>query len=127
MPRKTSPRSAIFFYRLDEAYCETGDDDTASSGGRTPRYIVFLMALADNQEMFEADRSWLRSFWAALLPYGTGIGTYVNGEYEFAPGQVSDSYGPAKYERLRRIKAKFDPENAFHLNANIPPADGHRP
>lgn len=127
MPRKTSPRSPVFVYRLDEAYVEVGDDDTAFGGGRTPRYVIFLIALADNPEMFEADRNWLRAFWAALLPHSTGIGTYVNGEGEFAPGQVRESYGPAKWDRLRRIKAKYDPENAFHLNANIPPANGDRP
>ena len=71
--------------------------------------------------------AWARSFWAALLPHATGIGSYVNGEAEFTRGQVRNSYGPAKYERLRKIKAKYDPENAFHLNPNIPPADGDRP
>lgn len=127
LPRKTSPRSPVFVYRLDGAYSEVGEDDTAFGGGRTPRYVIFLIALADNTEMFEADRTWLRSFWAALLPHATGIGSYVNGEAEFTRGQVRNSYGPAKYERLRKIKAKYDPENAFHLNPNIPPADGDRP
>ncbi|MGZ4472372.1 MAG: FAD-binding oxidoreductase [Nocardioidaceae bacterium] len=127
LPHKTSPLSPVFVYRLDGAYCDVGEDDTAFGGGRTPRYAIFLIALADNPEMFEADRRWLRSFWAALLPYATGIGSYVNGEAEFAPGQVRDSYGRDKYERLCRIKAKYDPENAFHLNANIPPINGDLP
>lgn len=127
LPRKTSPRSPVFIYRLDGAYSEVGENDTAFGGARTPRYVIFLIALADNTEMFEADRSWLRAFWAALLPHATGIGSYVNGEAEFAPGQVHNSYGPAKYERLREIKARYDPENAFHLNANIPPAAGPLP
>ena len=123
-PRKASPRTATFVYRLDGAYCEVGEDDTAFGGGRTPRYVVFLIALADNVPMFEADRDWARSFWAALLPHATGLGTYVNSEYEFSRGQLRNSYGPEKYERLRRIKATYDPENVFHLNGNIPPADG---
>ena len=122
LPRKTSQRSPMFIYRLDGAYSDVGDDQTAFGGGRTPRYAIFLIAIADNDEMLKSDTAWLRSFWAALLPHATGIGSYVNGEAEFARGQVQNSYGTEKYERLRRIKAKYDPENIFHMNANIQPA-----
>jgi FAD/FMN-containing dehydrogenase len=122
LPHKKSPLSPMFVYRLDEAYTEVGDDDTAFGGRRVPQWVVFLTAFADNAEMFEADRDWARSFWAALLPYSKGVGGYVNAESEFAEGQVLSSYGPTKYERLSRIKAMYDPENAFRRNANIPPA-----
>ncbi|HEX7188235.1 MAG TPA: FAD-binding oxidoreductase [Actinomycetes bacterium] len=124
LPRKTSPRSAMFVYRLDGAYSQVAEDATAFGGGRSPRFCMFLVALADNPEMLDADRTWVRSFWDALQPHAMGIGSYVNGEAEPVEERVRASYGEAKYERLSGIKAAYDPDNVFHLNANIPPAQG---
>ncbi len=124
LPLKTSPLSPLFFYRLDGAYSEVDDATTAFSGGRSPRYAVFIVAVADSTEKLKAETQWVRSFWDALQPYAMGIGSYVNGEAEYVEDRVLKSYGPEKYARLARIKATYDPENVFHLNANIRPATG---
>ena len=35
--------------------------------------------------------------------------------------RVRESYGAAKYERLKALKRKYDPDNFFKLNQNISP------
>lgn len=34
--------------------------------------------------------------------------------------RIRQAYG-AKYDRLQALKLKYDPDNLFHLNQNIPP------
>jgi hypothetical protein len=34
---------------------------------------------------------------------------------------VRDAYGAEKFERLKALKAKYDPTNFFRLNQNIKP------
>lgn len=118
---KSAPLSYAMIIPMDGAYQDVGDDDTAWGGSRAG-YMVFLVALATTPELQGADREWARSFWQALQPHARGIGCYVNGITQFEQDRVLASYGPAKYGRLARIKARYDPENVFHRNANITPA-----
>jgi FAD/FMN-containing dehydrogenase len=71
--------------------------------------------------VYEADRTWVRNFWDAMRPHATGSGGYVNFMAEADEDRVRASYGEAKYQRLARIKRQYDPDNVFHLNANIKP------
>jgi len=111
------------FYRLDGAYSNVGDDETAFSGGRSPRYGAFIIGAAPEAGLLETDRGWVRRFWEALRPHAIGSGDgYVNGTTDYQEDRVRNSYGSAKYDRLAGIKATYDPDNVFHLNANILPA-----
>jgi FAD/FMN-containing dehydrogenase len=117
-PRKSSPLSVVLFYRLDEAYSDVGEDDTAFGGGRSPRYMGFFIGLCPTPELLVAEREWVRSLWDALRPHMMGVGTYVNAFDEQDDHRVRVTYGP-KYDRLAAIKAKYDPDNVFHRNVNI--------
>jgi hypothetical protein len=120
---KNSPMSMVLFYRLDGAFSQVGDGDTAFSGGRSPRFGVFIVGVAPDADLLSLDREWVRDLWSGLRPlaFGSGDG-YVNASADFAGEQVRGSYGPATYERLAMIKAAYDPDNMFHLNANVIPA-----
>lgn len=57
-----------------------------------------------------------------MRPHASGASGYVTFLSEVNEDRVRASYGEAKYQRLARIKAQDDPDNVFHLNANIRPA-----
>lgn len=121
--RKKSPMSALLFYRLDGAYSDVGDETTAFSGGRSPRYAAFVVGLTPDPALLPAERMWVRGFWDALRTHAIDDGDgYINSASEHTGKAVRASYGDAKFERLTRIKAEYDPGNVFHVNANIPPA-----
>ena len=47
-------------------------------------------------------------------------GAYVNYLDNDDQDRVRAAYGP-NYDRLRDLKRRYDPQNLFHLNQNIPP------
>jgi FAD/FMN-containing dehydrogenase len=122
LPQKVSPGTVLVCYRLDGAYAEVGEEDTAFGGRRVPRYELFVHPICTDAETLAVDRAWARRIWDALRPLGMSIGGYVNSMSEEDSDRVLASYGQAKYERLARIKAEYDPGNVFHRNINIKPA-----
>jgi FAD/FMN-containing dehydrogenase len=123
VPRKSSPMSMLLLYRLDGAFSMVADDSTAFSGGRSPRFGSFIVGVAPDAGGLMAERRWVADFWEALRPYALGSGDgYVNGTSDYARDRVRASYGGRKFDRLARIKASYDPDNVFHVNANIAPA-----
>jgi FAD/FMN-containing dehydrogenase len=121
--RRQSPLSFVPIFVLGGAYNQVVEDDTAFGGSRSARYGFNIAAVCPSPDLFEADRGWVRSYWDAMLPFASrGSGSYINFMAEYDEDRVRAAYGSAKYERLARIKADYDPDNVFHLNANIKPA-----
>lgn len=63
---------------------------------------------------------WARSYWEAVHPTSAG-GAYVNFLMEEGEERVQATYG-VNHDRLRRVKAEYDPSNFLHINQNINPA-----
>ncbi len=123
---KQSPLSFIPTFDLGGqtggAYGRVADDETAFGGSRSARYLVNITSIAADNATYEADREWVRTMWESLKPYSSNSGGYVNFMNEYQEDRVRSAYGAAKYDRLSAIKARYDPDNIFRLNANIKPA-----
>ena len=64
-------------------------------------------------------KDWCVGYWESLHPESVGA-AYVNFMMEEGQDRVKATYG-SNYERLSAIKAKYDPDNFFHVNQNIKP------
>jgi hypothetical protein len=66
-------------------------------------------------------RRWVRDAGASLRPFTTGA-SYINFQTEDEDdSRVRASYG-ANYDRLAALKRRYDPENVFRSNRNVPPS-----
>jgi hypothetical protein len=119
---RRSGHSEVLIAPLGPGISDVPDDATAFGGSRSLRYVVAIECKADEEETFVQDRQWVRGTWDALRPAAAHDGAYVNLNAEFAGDSLRDTYGAAKFDRLRKIKTQYDPTNVVRHNANIPPA-----
>ena len=82
---------------------------------------LVIFGLWNKAEEDDANIDRTRSFHAAMRPWSAGS-VYVNSLSEDESDRVREAYGE-NFERLRAIKTKYDPQNRFRRNQNIPPQD----
>jgi FAD/FMN-containing dehydrogenase len=114
-----APRCLASFLQLGGAIARVKPQATAY-WHRDARHQVLLAGFWDAPGDAAAPRQWVRRGWEAIEPLTEGF--YVN---LMAPDEgaarIRATYG-ANFDRLAKLKQRYDPTNLFRLNANIPPA-----
>lgn len=114
-----SPLSFSVIFHLAGALNEV-DGDSAAVGNRDARFISGFSGAWPPGTDGDGIVSAVRNGWDSIRAFSTG-GNYVN--FQLAEDDTSrtvDAYR-GNYERLRQVKAEYDPDNAFRVNRNIRP------
>jgi FAD/FMN-containing dehydrogenase len=111
--------STMHLYPVNGAAHKAGENDTPW-GYRNAVWSEVIVGVDPDPANKDRITSWAKEYWEALHPYGAG-GAYVNfmmeGEGE---DRIRATY-QGNFDRLARIKAKYDPDNFFRVNQNIRP------
>ncbi len=117
------PWSYSLLAQLGGAIANVPADATAYPHRDAP-FLININGVTDRSEDDEAAISWTRACFDAMSQHSTG-GVYVNFVGNEGDERVRAAYGPA-YDRLARIKAKYDPDNVFSTNQNVRPTRADR-
>ena len=119
---RPSGQSLISIRHLQGAIARTPADATAF-GDRSARFLLSIDNMWSNADADKTNSAWTRDFWDEMRPYSNGQ-VYFNfvGDEQGGEGMLKDTFGN-NYQRLAKIKAKYDPENFFRINQNIKPAN----
>ena len=118
--RLPSPECELFIAQLGGAVNRVPATSTAYPH-RDVNFVMNVHTRWGDASQDQACIGWAREVFDRMAPHATG-GVYVN----FMPGDEAQrvrrgAYGP-NYERLSKLKAKYDPGNLFRQNQNITPA-----
>jgi FAD/FMN-containing dehydrogenase len=111
--------STMHLYPIDGAASRVPADATAFAY-RDGGWAGVIVGVDPDPANATAIAQWARDYWTALHPTSAG-GAYVNFLMEEGEDRVKASYR-GNYQRLTEIKRRYDPDNAFHVDQNIPPA-----
>jgi FAD/FMN-containing dehydrogenase len=119
--RAPSPLSSIYLEPFHGAAVRVDAQDTAFPHRREGLNLSIISQWTDHPRSDE-NIAWTRETYASLMPYMES-GSYINYIDSDGSGRsVQSAYGP-NFQRLREVKLRYDPDNFFHMNQNIPPAE----
>ena len=112
-----TPLSEIFVGQLGGAINRVPKDNTAYPH-REANFVMNVHTRWEDKGMDAMCTDWSRKFFDTMAQYADG-GVYVNFISE-GEDRVSSAFG-GNYERLAKLKSKYDPANFFRTNQNIAP------
>jgi hypothetical protein len=118
-----SPRTYAAMFHMGGAVARVPRDATAYAGREVGHNLIIdgVWLPDESGTVGGAETTWARRFLEALQPHRAGV--YVNFlDSDDDTTRVREAYGDHTYQRLADVKARYDPDNAFHHNKNIPPA-----
>jgi FAD/FMN-containing dehydrogenase len=114
-----SPLSMILLFEIKGAIQRVAKDAMAFDH-RDANFEMSVIAHWTEGAADVANVRWAREVWTSAQPY-VSPAVYTNHMTADDSDRVRDGYGQAKYDRLAVLKAKYDPDNIFCSNNNIPP------
>jgi len=115
--------TAADLHHMGGAFGRVAEDATAFPD-RSAQFWLNIYGFWPDASDDAARTAWVKGFSDAVRPHAMAS-RYVNflGHDEGdAREKALSVYGPAKLERLVAVKRRYDPENLFRINHNIPPS-----
>lgn len=113
-------QSTMHLYPVNGAVHRVGAEETAW-GYRDANWSMVIAGVDPDPANRDLITEWAQDYWEGLHEHSEE-GAYINFMMEEGQDRIRATYGD-NYERLREVKAKYDPDNFFRVNQNIPPAD----
>jgi FAD/FMN-containing dehydrogenase len=99
-------------------------EDATPFPNRNARFWLNIYGFWNEAADDDARVAFVRAMSADMEPFATG-GQYTNFQSQENAGHQSlgprEVFGETKYARLVAAKRRYDPDNVFHINHNIPP------
>jgi FAD/FMN-containing dehydrogenase len=116
----TAPMAAAQLRVLGGAVARVPEDATAFAH-RKAKLMVNVAAMYARPEEAPDHEAWANGLVQALSG-GATAAAYTGFQGDEGEDGARRAYPPATLERLARVKRRYDPDNLFRLNVNVPPA-----
>jgi hypothetical protein len=116
-----TPHSTMHLYPIDGAASRVDNKETPWSF-RHSKWAQIIVGVDPDPANNDAIIKWTKDYYDAIHPYSAG-GAYINFMMDEGEDRIKATYGD-NYDRLVKIKTKYDPKNLFRVNQNIKPNGG---
>lgn len=119
---KPGPDSSVEVWPLGGAISDV-ESDTTAFGWREAAFMVVVSAVWRDPAEDQAHLEWAEATWSDLRASEATLEGFYPGFPGFVSGEerAQMAYGD-NLDRLRELKAAYDPENLLHSNLNVTPS-----